>query len=136
MSAWGRSSSARRKARAKASETRGQRRPHRPPKEEQQQIASRARPYSAATERKPPRPAPREAPNHFEKKWNGPCPNHRFPVKHLLKDYSMMKKFIREEAKNGHSEKASEIGNQDSPNGDDEQGGPVLRRRKYWVMHK
>ena len=27
--------------------------------------------------------------NHFEKLLEGPCLNHAFPVKHLLKDYSV-----------------------------------------------
>ena len=26
----------------------------------------------------------------------GPCPNHTFPVKHLLKDYSLMRRFLFE----------------------------------------
>ena len=30
-------------------------------------------------------------PNHFEKLLEGPCPNHAFPVKHLLKDCSLMR---------------------------------------------
>ena len=34
------------------------------------------------------------APNHFEKMLEGPCPNHAFPVKHPLKDCSLMQKFL------------------------------------------
>ena len=32
-------------------------------------------------------------PNHFEKLLEGPCPNHAFPVKHLLKDCSLIPRF-------------------------------------------
>ena len=32
--------------------------------------------------------------NHFEKLLEGPCPNHTFPVKHLYKDYILMKWFL------------------------------------------
>ena len=32
--------------------------------------------------------------NHFEKLLEGPCPNHAFPVKHLYKDYGLMKRFL------------------------------------------
>ena len=34
------------------------------------------------------------APDHFEKLLEGPCPNHAFPVKHLYKDYALMKRFL------------------------------------------
>ena len=33
-------------------------------------------------------------PNHFEKLLEGSCPNHAFPVKHLLKDYNLMRWFL------------------------------------------
>ena len=33
-------------------------------------------------------------PNHFEKLLKGPCPNHAFPIKHLYKDYGLMKRFL------------------------------------------
>ena len=33
-------------------------------------------------------------PNHFKKLLEGPCLNHAFPVKHLLKDYSLMRLFL------------------------------------------
>ena len=32
--------------------------------------------------------------DHFEKLLEGPCLNHAFPVKHLLKDYSLMRRFL------------------------------------------
>ena len=32
--------------------------------------------------------------NHFEKLLEGLCPNHAFHVKHLLKDYSLMRRFL------------------------------------------
>ena len=33
-------------------------------------------------------------PNHFEKLLEGSCPNHAFPIKHLLKDCSLMRWFL------------------------------------------
>ena len=33
-------------------------------------------------------------PDHFEKLLEGPCPNHAFPIKHLYKDYVLMKQFL------------------------------------------
>ena len=33
-------------------------------------------------------------PNHFEKLLEEPCPNHAFPIKHLYKDYGLMKRFL------------------------------------------
>ena len=32
--------------------------------------------------------------NHFKKLLEGPCPNHAFSVKHLYKDYSLMRRFL------------------------------------------
>ena len=32
--------------------------------------------------------------DHFEKLLEGPCPNHGFPVKHLYKDYDLLKRFL------------------------------------------
>ena len=33
-------------------------------------------------------------PNHFKKLLEVPCPNHAFPIKHLLKDYGLMRQFL------------------------------------------
>ena len=33
-------------------------------------------------------------PNHFENLLDGSSPNHAFPVKHLLKDYGLMRRFL------------------------------------------
>ena len=33
-------------------------------------------------------------PNHFEKLLEGPCLNHAFSVKHLYKDYSLVRRFL------------------------------------------
>ena len=33
-------------------------------------------------------------PDHFEKLLEGPCPNHAFSVRHLYKDYILMKLFL------------------------------------------
>ena len=32
--------------------------------------------------------------NHFKKMLEGPCLNHAFPIKHLLKDCGLMRKFL------------------------------------------
>ena len=32
--------------------------------------------------------------NHFKKLLEGPCPSHAFLVKHLFKDYSLMRRFL------------------------------------------
>jgi len=43
----------------------------------------------------------------------GPCPNHTFPVKHLLKDYSLMRRFLFEGSNKG------ERGKEPAPTVDD-----------------
>jgi hypothetical protein len=48
----------------------------------------------AAANRKGGRTAIGETPDHFEKMLEKPCSNHAFPVKHLHKDYALMKKFL------------------------------------------
>ena len=48
----------------------------------------------AAADRKGGQKPTEGTPNHFEKMLEGPCPNHAFPIKHLLKDYSLMRKFL------------------------------------------
>ena len=53
------------------------------------------------------------APNHFKKMLEGPCLNHTFPVKHLLKDWSLMQKFL-----SGSSNKG-EQGKEPTPTMDD-----------------
>jgi hypothetical protein len=32
--------------------------------------------------------------DHIEKVLEGPCPHHLYPVKHRLRDYTMMKRFM------------------------------------------
>jgi len=36
----------------------------------------------------------KNAPDHFEKLLEGPCPNHALRVKHLYKDCALMKRFL------------------------------------------
>jgi len=48
----------------------------------------------AATDHKGGQKPVEGTPNHFEKLLEGPCPNHAFPVKHLLKDCSLMWRFL------------------------------------------
>jgi len=51
--------------------------------------------------------------NHFEKMLEGPCPNHAFLVKHLLKDCSLMRKFLSRGSNKG------EQGKEPAPTTDD-----------------
>ena len=52
-------------------------------------------------------------PNHFKKMLEGLCPNHAFPIKHLLKDCSLMRKFLAGSANKG------EQGKEPTPTTDD-----------------
>jgi hypothetical protein len=58
----------------------------------------------AATERKGGRVPIEGTPDHFEKLLEGPCLNHAFPVKHLYKDYALMKRFLSGGSKKGDRE--------------------------------
>ena len=40
-------------------------------------------------------------PNHFERLLEGPCSNDTFPVKHLLKDCGLMRKFLSRSSNKG-----------------------------------
>ena len=44
-------------------------------------------------------------PNHSEKLLEGPCPNHDFPIKHLYKDYVLMKRFLSRGSNKGEHRK-------------------------------
>ena len=35
-------------------------------------------------------------PNHFDKLMDSPCTNHAYPIKHLYKDYELLKRFLRQ----------------------------------------
>ena len=48
----------------------------------------------ATADRKGGRKPTEGTPNHFEKLLERPCPNHAFPIKHLYKDYGLMKWFL------------------------------------------
>ena len=39
--------------------------------------------------------------DHFKKLLEGPCPNHAFPIKHLYKDYVLMKRFLSKGSNKG-----------------------------------
>jgi len=69
----------------------------------------------AAADRKGGRKPAEGTPNHFEKMLEGPCPNHAFPVKHLLKDYGLMQKFLARSTNKGEQGKAP------APAADDEE---------------
>ena len=55
----------------------------------------------AAADRKGGRKPAEGIPNHFEKILKGPCPYHAFPIKHLLKDYGLMRKFLSRNSNKG-----------------------------------
>ena len=67
----------------------------------------------AAADRKGGQNPTEGTPNHFEKLLEGSCPNHAFPIKHLLKDYGLMRKFL-----SGSSNKG-EQGKEPAPTADD-----------------
>jgi len=50
----------------------------------------------AAADHKGGRKPTEGTPDHFEKLLEGPCPNHSFLIKHLYKDYGLMKRFLSE----------------------------------------
>jgi len=54
--------------------------------------------------------------NHFEKLLKGLCLNHAFPVKHLYKDYGLMKRFLSRGSNKG------EHGKDSDPTADDAEG--------------
>ena len=58
-------------------------------------------------------------PDFFDKKWNSICTNHSSPVKHLMKDYHLLQRFINRLAKKGAMGKASDPNHGDGSNNDD-----------------
>lgn len=50
----------------------------------------------AVADRKGSKPLAKVTPNQFKKKWNGPCTNHEFLVKHLTKDCTLLKRFFKD----------------------------------------
>ena len=48
----------------------------------------------AVAERKVGRATAKGTPDHFDKLLEGPCLNHTFPIKHMYKDCSLMKRFF------------------------------------------
>ena len=67
----------------------------------------------AAADRKGGRKPTEGTLNHFKKLLEGSCPNHAFPVKHLLKDCNLMRRFL-----SGGSNKG-EQGKEPAPTTDD-----------------
>jgi hypothetical protein len=47
-------------------------------------------------------------PDQFEKLLEGPCSNHAFPVKHLYKNYTLMKRFLSTISKKGDQRRKPE----------------------------
>ena len=59
----------------------------------------------AATDHKGGRKPIEGTPNHFKKLLEGPCLNHAFPVKHLLKDCILMRRFLSRGSNKGEQGK-------------------------------
>ena len=55
----------------------------------------------AAADHKGGRKPTEGTPDHFEKLLEGLCLNHAFPIKHLCKDYVLMKWFLSEGSNKG-----------------------------------
>jgi hypothetical protein len=66
-----------------------------------------------AAERKGKKASAEDAPDHFKKMLEGPCPNHAYPIKHTYKDCGLMKKFLSEGSKKEDGKKKPD------PSGDD-----------------
>ena len=81
-------------------------------------------PLVAAADRKGGRKPTEGAPNHFEKMLEGSCSNHTFPVKHLLKDCGLMRKFLARSANKGEQGKEPAPATDDAKEKDD--GFPTL----------
>jgi hypothetical protein len=62
----------------------------------------------ATAERKGKKASAEGAPDHFEKLLEGPFLNHAYPIKHLYKDYGLMKKFLSRGTKKGEPKKKPE----------------------------
>ena len=58
--------------------------------------------------------------NHFKKMLEGPCPNHAFPVKHPLKDCSLMQKFLSGSSNKGEQGKEPILATDDAEEKDDD----------------
>ena len=64
--------------------------------------------------------APTEGtPDHFDKLLEGPCPNHAFPIKHMYKDCSLMKRFFTGGSKKWEQKKKPEAEADDTGEKDD-----------------
>ena len=78
----------------------------------------------ATTDRKGGRKPTKGTPDHFEKLLEEPCQNHAFPIKHLYKDYVLMKRFLSEGSNKGEHRKEPKPGIDDAKGKDG--GFPVL----------
>jgi hypothetical protein len=48
----------------------------------------------AAADKRPPKTKGGPLRDHFEKMLEAPCPYHETPVKHAVKDYNLMKRYL------------------------------------------
>jgi hypothetical protein len=61
-----------------------------------------------AADRKGGKAAAGETPDHFERMLEKSCPDHAFHVKHMYKDYALMKKYLSRGSKKGEQKKKPE----------------------------
>jgi hypothetical protein len=73
-------------------------------------------PLMVAAERKGKKAPAKGTLDHFKKMLEGPCPNHGYTVKHALKDYGLMRKFLAGSSTKGEHKKPD-------PKEDDPEGG-------------
>ena len=71
-------------------------------------------------ERKTDRAPAKGTPDHFDKLLKGPCPNHAFPIKHMYKDSSLMKRFFTGGSKKWEQKKKPEA---EADDGREKEGG-------------
>ena len=70
----------------------------------------------ATVDRKGAQKPTKSTPNHFKKLLEGPCLNHAFPIKHLCKDFGLMKWFLSRGSNKGEHRKDPK------PSADDAEG--------------
>ena len=64
--------------------------------------------YIASVERKPGKAPEDDSPRFFDDLLEKPCPNHAYPVKHLLKNCGLAKRWFCNNAKRGEQKKKPE----------------------------
>ena len=61
-------------------------------------------------------------PNHFDKLMESPCTNYTYPIKHLYKDYELLKRFLRQAGKPKEGKGKEDVAKKGGMVGKDEDG--------------